>query len=86
MRQITRKEMGYKFGPEAKFPLDNVPGVAAVTASGAIAWYTQQIGWGVSVINSIALAFVVYLALTVLMEKLGVSCGVGEWVGSSTRF
>ncbi len=76
----------YKFGPGTKYPLINVPGIVAVAAGGAIAWFTQQIGWGAPVINGIVSAFVIYLALIVPMEKLGISWGVGEWVESSTGF
>lgn len=81
-RYVVKRE--YSFAPGTKIGLVNVPGVISMFAGGLAGWaataYGLHLPTGIGVVDSILVAFILYLVLTTGMRKLDISFEVGEWV------
>ncbi len=79
----------YKFGPGTRYSLVNVAGIVSVFAGGLAGWLATTYGiplpTGVGVFDSIIVSFLLYLALSWLLHRLGI-LEVGEWVERPTGF
>jgi len=80
----------YTFGPGTRYSIANVPGLLAVFLGGAAGWLATHKGLhlptGVGTIDSIIVAFLLYLALALTLGRAGVRFEIGEWVERPTGF